>query len=76
MGACVPEFRESIRILVDDHFRLLAQIRTVMSKAEQGGESMRDAVLADVNDLIGFIRNHEAREHEMAGAARRRAAGR
>ena len=75
MGACKPEFRQELRVLVDDHFRMLASVRGLAARAKEGGDKVRSVVLGEVTELIDFIHRHEKREHEMAKTARRRAGG-
>lgn len=68
MGVLGPRFREEVRHLVDDHYKILATI-SEMSDRAVAGESPSELV-EELLALVEWMREHEDREHRMASEAR------
>ena len=66
MGVISASYRDRVRALADDHFRLLSEIRGLARQAKSGG----DGVVAEAQRLAGVLREHEDREQALADAAR------
>ena len=68
MGVVSAEFRDRVRTLVDEHFRLLSTVRTLeqQSKSGAGGDIVREA-----RSIGASLRQHEKLEQELVEAAKR-----
>lgn len=69
LGVCVPEFRAGLGQLVDDHFRLAAQIRDLRDKARELVLRTHDELRRDALRLADLLADHERREHELVDQA-------
>jgi hypothetical protein len=69
LGVCVPEFRASLGRLVDDHYRLSAQVRDLRDKARALVPRTHDELRRDSLRLADLLADHERREHEMVDQA-------
>jgi malate synthase len=74
LGVCVPEFRERLGELVDDHFRFASLVRDLAQRAHEAEGAAADALRADVARLLTALSDHERREQEMVKAAVKRTA--
>ena len=71
MGALSPEFRKDIRKLADDHYRFLSTVRGLASRAKYVEASEAAAVVQEAHEMMGALKEHERREHEMAAEAQK-----
>ena len=69
LGVCVPDFREPLGNLVDDHYRFAGLVRDLAQRAREAEGAAADALRADVARLVQALGDHERREHEMVKAA-------
>ncbi len=69
MGVLGPRFRDEVRHLVDDHYKILGSIREMSDRAE-AGEAPAELV-EELMALVEWMREHEDREHRMAVEARK-----
>lgn len=67
MGACTAEHAEDLRVLVDQHFRILSAAQSLKERAREGLSPSQDFD-ADLGVLVETIAGHERREHELSGA--------
>jgi hypothetical protein len=67
MGALAPEYAPAIRDLVDEHFQVLASIRSLTAKARGPWPSSAAELLGEVAALIDRLSAHEAKEMRLAG---------
>jgi malate synthase len=74
LGVCIPEFRERLGELVDDHFRFSGLVRDLAQRAREAEGAAADALRADVARFMQALADHERREHEMVKAAVERTA--
>jgi hypothetical protein len=74
LGVCVPEFREQLGELVDDHFRFASLVRDLAQRAREAEGGGADALRADLARFLTALSDHERREHEMVTAAVKRTA--
>jgi hypothetical protein len=69
LGVCVPQYRERLGELVDDHFRFAGLVRDLAERARQAEGAAADSLRGDVARLVQALADHERREHEMVTAA-------
>ncbi len=69
LGFCAPEFRRPLGLLVDDHFRLAATLRSLRERAHLAGGVDTDTLRVDVARLVKAVAEHEKRELEMVKQA-------
>ncbi len=62
LGACVPEYSNEIRELVDEHFRILAMLWSIKERVRLGQTEVR----GDIADFAQVLERHERKEHELA----------
>jgi hypothetical protein len=74
LGVCVPEFRGSLAVLVDDHFRIAAALRDMRDRSREASRSAHDALMGEAARLAQVLAEHEKREHAMVDAAMSRGA--
>lgn len=67
MGACTAEHAEDLRVLVDQHFRILSAAQSLKERAREGLAPSQDFD-ADLTVLVETIAGHERREHELTDA--------
>lgn len=72
MGACSGEFRNEVRALVDQHYRFLALIRDLSSRAKDAGEDEVAELQREAQDLVKLLHEHEVVEHELAAKAHKK----
>ena len=61
MGACGPEHADELRVLVDEHFRMLASLWSIKERVRLG----QTDVDADIDDFARLLERHERKEHEL-----------
>ncbi len=69
LGFCAPEFRRPLGLLVDDHFRLAATLRSLRERARAAGGVDTDTLRVDIARLVKAVAEHEQRELEMVKQA-------
>ena len=69
LGFCAPEFRRPLGLLVDDHFRLAATLRSLRERARGAGGVDTGTLRVDVARLVRAVAEHEQRELEMVRQA-------
>ena len=69
LGFCAPEFRRPLGLLVDDHFRLAATLRSLRERARAAGGVDTDTLRVDIARLVRAVAEHEHRELEMVQQA-------
>jgi hypothetical protein len=69
LGVCVPEFREQLGEMVDDHYRMAAGIRDLRDRAHAHAGGDAAALLDEARRLADHLGWHERREHELVDAA-------
>jgi hypothetical protein len=74
LGFCAPEFRRPLGLLVDDHFRLAATLRSLRERARSVGGVDTDTLRVDIARLVKAVGEHEKRELEMVRMATARVA--
>lgn len=67
MGVVSEQYRDRVRTLVDDHFKILASVRTLEKQASENKPEIVDAA----RGLQALLARHETREHEMVDLAQR-----
>lgn len=67
LGVVSEQYRDRVRTLVDDHFKILSTVRTL---EKQAGENKPEIVEA-ARGLQALLAHHESREHEMVNLAKR-----
>jgi hemerythrin len=72
LGATTPEFRDRVRELVDDHYRILSVVRSTAERARYGAGEDRRTLLKEGQEIVGWLRRHEEKEHQLAAEARAR----
>ena len=72
LGATSPRFRDDVRELVDDHFRILGTLRGLSSRLRAGDGDL-ETILRQRGRIATRLAEHEKREHDMALAARQQA---
>jgi len=76
MGALSREFRDIVRQLVDEHYRMLSAVSGLSRRARDSGEQEPKDLIQEAHQIVASLRLHESREHELAAAALRRAENR
>lgn len=70
MGVCTPDHAEDLRVLVDQHFRIISAAQSLKERARDGREASQ-AFDGDLTMLVETIAGHERREHELSDAVSR-----
>ncbi len=65
IGACTAEYRDDLRVLVDEHFRIHARLWTLIESIRLAGESAQDTSEA-VAAVADMLEAHERKEHKLA----------
>lgn len=65
VGAKREDFTDQIRELVDDHFRIMSAIQA----SRPTGPEHQELTLRFARELVGWLRDHERREYELARQA-------
>jgi len=66
VGACTAEYRDDLRVLVDEHFRIHARLWSLIESIRLADESAQDTSEA-VAAVADMLEAHERKEHELAG---------
>ena len=64
LGVCVPEHREALAELVDEHYRLAAAARSLAERGRWLQERVA-ALRQEAASLVGVLGRHERREHDL-----------
>ena len=64
MGACTAEHRDELRVLVDQHFSILSNLRGLVERSR--GDAAPETVLTEARALAESLREHETLEHKLA----------
>jgi hypothetical protein len=75
LGVCVPEFREQLGEMVDDHYRIAAGIRDLRDRVQGPLGGVPDELIGEARRLADHLVWHERREHELVDAAAAAAKG-
>lgn len=65
IGACTAEYRDDLRVLVDEHFRIHARLWSLIESIRLAGGSAQDTSEA-VAAVADMLEAHERKEHELA----------
>ena len=65
IGACTAEYRDDLRVLVDEHFRIHARLWSLIESLRVAGESASDTAEA-VAAVADMLEAHERKEHQLA----------
>ena len=71
LGATASTYRDQVRELVDDHFRILAKVRELRGRAGEGDPETAAALIGEARAIIPWLQRHEGREHAIAEQAHR-----
>jgi hemerythrin len=65
VGACTAEYRDDLRVLVDEHFRIHARLWSLIESIRLAGKSAQDTSEA-VAAVADMLEAHERKEHQLA----------
>ena len=72
VGACSAAFRHRVRVLVDDHYQILATVYGLSRSAVTArGDALAELKVA-VGEVVAWLQRHEALEHELFELAKAR----
>lgn len=66
MGVCQPEYRDDLRVLVDEHFRMLSSLRGLIERARIEGAEGGQEIVQGVSVVANMLHSHERKEHDLA----------
>ena len=64
MGACTAEHRDDLRVLVDQHFSILSNLRGLVERSRGGAKP--ETLLPEAHAIAETLRAHETLEHQLA----------
>ena len=70
IGACSERYRDLVRELVDDHYRILSKVRALSARSKDAAPADADGLITESRKLVGWLKAHGARERDMAEVAR------
>jgi hypothetical protein len=68
LGVCVPQHRERLSELVDDHYRIAAAARSLEERSRFLRERL-NALREEAAGLVSFLERHERRERALVREA-------
>lgn len=66
MGACAPEHAYDLRVLVDEHFRILSRLWGIKERVHPDESAISTPIADEVAGLAMMLAEHERQEHELA----------
>lgn len=66
LGICQPEYRDDLRVLVDEHFRMLSSLRGLIERARLDGAEGNPEIVQEVSMVANMLHSHERKEHDLA----------
>lgn len=68
LGVCVPQHRERLAALVDDHYRIAAALRSLEERSRFVSERLL-ALREEATGVVAFLEQHEQREAALVREA-------
>lgn len=66
MGACEAEHADELRVLVDEHFRILSRLWSVIESTRRVDAESTRKITDDVVVMSEMLEAHERKEHALA----------
>ncbi|NIR29587.1 MAG: hypothetical protein GWN84_09810 [Gammaproteobacteria bacterium] len=66
MGACAPEYGSNLRVLVDEHFRILSRLWSIKERIDPEQPDIPPRLSDEIAGLTMMLADHERQEHELA----------
>lgn len=66
MGAYGSGYHDELKILVEDHCTILSSVRGLVERTRGHGIQDEAKLLADLDDVLQRLHDHEHREHALA----------
>lgn len=65
LGACAPQYRNDLRILVDEHFLLVTAVHGLRERLRHRHAQQELDLRPEVAEVIGRLQHHEDHENDL-----------